>query len=427
MDIIQNLFNESIKKGISFPIVGSKIISKKLKDKGIDLDEEQINKIRKILEKVKDDRFSFTLDIDDAILNKLGFKDTESISLDIGDSEEEINQIYKEFSDKIPEIITDISQEISNLLLSSLKNKASKMLKQDKKDFKGFYKRFHKNWKKPLEIFKFYLILAIDVGSDFNKEYRDEAVKTNNYVFEVVTRLHARACQITNEIFILIQNGYADGAYARWRTLHEVNVISRFIQRNGNEVAEKYLLHDNIESYKSAVLFQKHYKELGYEPISEEELITLTDTYNKLIQRFGEDYKNEYGWAASALKKKQPNFSQIEENVGFDYLRPYYKLASHNVHANPKGIIFKMGLFPEHPNILLTGPSNTGFTDPAQGAIISLGQITALLLLIFPTIDHLVIINILRNLESEIIDSFFRVQTMIEDREKKKRENTFSP
>jgi hypothetical protein len=43
-----------------------------------------------------------------------------------------------------------------------------------------------------------------------------------------------------------------------------------------------------------------------------------------------------------------------------DYLRPYYKLASHNVHAQPKGILFKLGLV-QNQDILLAGPSNYGF------------------------------------------------------------------
>ncbi len=92
---------------------------------------------------------------------------------------------------------------------------------------------------------------------EFVIEERDNEFYENNHVFFVLTRSHARACQIAREILTLIKNGYADGAMARWRALHEISVISSFIAKHGNEVAEKYLLHSNIESNKAAVLYQK--------------------------------------------------------------------------------------------------------------------------------------------------------------------------
>ena len=113
-----------------------------------------------------------------------------------------------------------------------------------------------------------------------------------------------------------------------------------------------------------------------------------------MISRFGSPYRNNYGWAAEVLSTDDPNFSQIERNSGLDHLRPYYKLASHNVHANPKGIMFKMGLLGNSQDILLAGPSNFGFTDPAQGTVYSLGLITITLVTMKPTIDNLIISNI---------------------------------
>jgi hypothetical protein len=214
---------------------------------------------------------------------------------------------------------------------------------------------------------------------------------------------------------VLLKSGYADGAHARWRSLHEISVVGSFINTHGNEIAERYLLHDNIESFKVANLIQKYHKALGYTPIPQDEYDSIKAVYEKLIARFGNSYKNDYGWASSALSKDKPTFSDIEENSGLDYQRPYYKLASHNVHANPKGVMFKLGLLPNTQNILLAGPSNTGFTDPAQGTVISLGLLTITLITTKPTIDNLVISNILLKLESEIGEEFLKVQKEIEN------------
>ena len=92
-------------------------------------------------------------------------------------------------------------------------------------------------------------------------------------------------------------------AYARWRCLHEVVVVGLLIQRCGNAIAEKYLLHDNIESLKAARLNLEYYTFLGYEPLSIDEINALQATNNELIARFGRSYSNEYGWASSVLNR----------------------------------------------------------------------------------------------------------------------------
>lgn len=42
------------------------------------------------------------------------------------------------------------------------------------------------------------------------------------------------------EILTLVKNGLADGAFARWRSLFELSVISNFISSNSEEVAKAY-------------------------------------------------------------------------------------------------------------------------------------------------------------------------------------------
>lgn len=156
---------------------------------------------------------------------------------------------------------------------------------------------------------------------------------------------------------------------------------------------------------------------LGDEPFPEDEYNSIKAARDELLVRFGISYKNNYRWASSALKKNNPNFSDIEENSGLDHLHPYYKLASHNVHASPKGLMFKLGILGNTHNLLLAGPSNFGFTDPAQGTLFSLGLITATLVTTKPTIDNLVMCNVLLKLEYEISGEFLKVQREIEDRD----------
>jgi len=70
-------------------------------------------------------------------------------------------------------------------------------------------------------------------------------------------RLHIRACQVTNEIIILLENGYADGAMARWRTLHEIATVAAVIAKFGDELAERYVHYQIVESTKALTAYEQ--------------------------------------------------------------------------------------------------------------------------------------------------------------------------
>lgn len=416
MGKLQKMFDKEIKKIFSFPVAGAKLIKKQLEKKGVSLSQDQLDNLEKKLQDINGDTLSIDFDFDEAQIKLLENLGERKVGIDFSDKE--LDEYYQESVRKINDSIPELIQEMSDHLLSGLKEDAHEMLKERQKEIKEFENRLGKDWKRPFDLFEMFLVIALEVGEEVNYKFRkNKANKKNYYVLEALTRLHARACQIASEILVLLKSGYADGAHARWRSLHEIAVVASFIKKHGNETAERYLLHDHIESLKASNLYKKYYQALGYEPISQEEYDALNEVCEKLIARFGNSYKNNYGWASAALNKDNPNFSHIEEVSELDHLRPYYKLASHNVHANPKGIMFKLGLLESTQNILLTGPSNVGFTDAAQGAAISLSNITIALLTINPTIDNIVASNILRKLVSEIAEGFLEVQKEIEKRD----------
>lgn len=416
MDTLQQIFEKEVMKQFSYPVVAAKIVKKQLEKKGVILTKNQITELEKKFQDSDGNTLNFDLDLNDDQNKLLGISDGEKVEIDIGDPDQALDEIYQEFIANLDDSIPEITNEMALPILSGLKKSTPAMLKAHRKEMKQFEQRLYNDWKKPFDMLEAFLIFALEAGDEFNKEFRKDEAESKNYVLEVLTRLHARACQIASEILVLLKNGFADGAHARWRSLHEIAVVGSFIKTHGNEAAEKYLLHDNIESFKAATLYQKHYEALGVEPISQDEYDLIKTTRDKLVTRFGNSYKYNYGWASSALNKDDPTFSDIEENSGLDHLRPYYKLASHNVHANPKGVMFKLGLLQDTHNILLAGPSNVGFTDPAQSTAISLGLITVTLITTKPTIDNLVLSNILLKLESEIGEEFLKVQKEIEDR-----------
>lgn len=414
MNALQEIFDAKIDEFINRQV--TKIVKEKFLEQGIILTD---SKIQKIVKKINEDKESeITFDIED---NDILSPDKKTLSL------ETINQIELVISDDesykilntaksvIAKIYPETVKETSKVLFEELKKRAFENVKEVRADRAQFQFQLEKLWRKPFLLFELYLGLTVEAVTEINKEYGKVRATSPDIVLDVLIRLHARASQIGLEILTLIESGLADGAHARWRTLHEVAVVSRFIEKHGKDVAERYDAHNSVESYKAALQHQQYAKSLKQKEIPKREMNQIKREYDDALNKFGTDFKESYGWASKALNKQRPNFADIEKDVGLDKWRPYYKMASHNVHANPKGISFKLGLLNKtRSTILLAGASDYGFTDPAHGAAISLLQATSTLLFNKSNIDKIVLADVLKKFEELIGEEFLKTQKKFE-------------
>ena len=412
MNTMQAMFESLLKTELSLPKFALRLIADHLRDRGITLTRSQRATLQDRLKDLKPDDLSLALEITDAQLARSTMTDDERsarrISLDL-----DADRLLSSVEEAIPSIILGCITNASDLIWKRLRREAPAMLKDRKRERRGFETRLARKWGRALDLLEMVREIAVEAGDDFNTEFRPQAATTKDFVFEVLTRLHARACQVASEVITLLRSGHADGAHARWRTLHEIAVVGFFVQNHGNDVAERYILHNAIESYRAALAYQEHCTAIGHEPLTEEEFARIKANRDALKARFGDSYGEEYGWAAAALGSKSPRFGNIERHAGLAHLRPYYKLASHNVHANPRGAFFKLGLLPDQ-EMLLAGPSDLGLAGPGHGTAISLSQITFTLLTTKPNIDRLVICNILSKLEPEVGDAFIAAHQSLE-------------
>ena len=319
------------------------------------------------------------------------------VSLD----ENEVNTLEKSM---IQEIVPDLVKSIKKTLLSD----APKMLEERRKLFSEFCKRNHNRWNVAFDLLETFIVICTEAGEEFNKSYRSTAIKENNLVFDIVVRHHARACHISQEILCLLKSGFADGAHARWRALHEVTVTAMFILKHGQECAERFYWYDIVESYKGMIQHKKYEHRLNEKGNSEQEILQCKKIYDEVIAKYGKTFKESYGWASNFITNKRVTFADIEKDILLDHMRPYYKWASQNIHAGTKGINNKLGMCESTEDFLLVGQSNSGMTDPAHSSAISLAQITIELLNIEPNIDRLVIMKIILEMEKEIGEAFLK-------------------
>jgi hypothetical protein len=263
---------------------------------------------------------------------------------------EDIEQIERTFTEfvqnHLPEIIQKATVDLSRNILSDLKAKWKSESRRQRRELAGFKKRLYERWEVPIEGLRMLVTISRELGDTINQELAHSTESAGReHLIDVTLRLHARACQITEEVICLLEGGFADGAMARWRTLHEVAVVATFISEHGEDLAQHYMLHNAVESNRAMHDYRQCQTQLGYDELDDSDVKTLLDSYDAVIAQFGKDFgKGDYGWAGHHLGISKPTFKDIERAAGIGHLRAHYRMASHNVHANPKGVFVKLGL-----------------------------------------------------------------------------------
>jgi hypothetical protein len=412
MDSFQQLFDSVLEQQIRS--VQGDILRKNFSKQGIELTDQQVTALLERLESTDD--INIALKDGQLLGSKIALPNGFPTAIQIEFSDAEADEIVSEFSSSFSEAIPAVAEDTAEVFVKELRHRLRSRVKAGVKERRRFEKRRVKLWKKPFELLEFFLLVVIELAARFNDHYRETAAKEDDLVFEVLTRLHARACQVGSEVMVLMRSGFADGAHARWRTLHEIAVVSIFIAKHGKEVAERYVDHDIIESYKSAVQHQTHCEALHYSPVPDEQFEQIKTDYENAVKHYGSAFKGDYGWASSVLGKERPVFTDIEASVELEKWRPSYKMASRSVHANIRGITKSLGLPPGEDRVLLAGASDIGFADPAHGTAISLLQITTTLLTSKPNIDAIIYCAVLKKLEEELGQEFLKTHNLCEQR-----------
>ena len=299
------------------------------------------------------------------------------------------------------------------------------MIEQEKVLRADFEQRLYARWKKALDLFDATIILTREAGERFIKKYREGEKKEKDALVEALLKIHIRACQTAAAISVLLKSGFARDALARQRTLHELAVVASLLSKHGTTLAERFLLHEIVETCKSAEQYEEKYAGLGYEPPIPENLAQLRAKREELCQRFGKNFKSDNGWAAEIIGKAKPTFEDLEKAAQLDRLRPYYRTAGYGVHATSKGMLFDIGSIQSlagGPRGLLAGASNAGLADPGHGSLLSLNICTSTLLTSRTDVEALVALQTLASFIDEAGQAFLSIHLEQVQEEKSQRE-----
>ncbi|HEX7161592.1 MAG TPA: DUF5677 domain-containing protein [Trebonia sp.] len=132
------------------------------------------------------------------------------------------------------------------------------------------------------------------------------------------------------------------------------------------DLADRYLDHAHIDQYRQVQHHQRSGRALGWPALPAGTMKKLKKEHDRLIGRYGRDYREDYGWAAGLIQPPL-TFAGLEAKADMNYLRYLYVTGSHLIHASAHGMT-------------LTGPKETGLAQPAQASLNALIAVTGALI-----------------------------------------------
>lgn len=383
-------------------LILQKLIEKKLRAAGINPEPCLVDRIvnHALSSKLKALQWDDGNNIDSVIALSISDED-------IADAE----RMMSRFLASIPHIVENTSTDIAKTLLKTLKRKWKEEHSLQEEERRGFRMRLEKRWGRALGMLR----MLLTISREFGLEIAKSRPPHESHLSNVLLRLHVRACQITAEIITLLENGYADGAMARWRTLHEISIVMVLMNEHGEQLAERYIAHRAVEAKSGKDQYALCYEQLGLQPLNSSEGRDIDEAYDHAIAVYDKEFGGPYGWAAGYVPKGprgRIGLGEIEAAAGRAAMASHYKLASYNVHAGPHALFFRLGLLGE-PGFL-AGASNAGLTEPGQNTAVSLTLASIFLVGDSINLDNLATMKLLQLLRDEIPCAFAKAERKLQ-------------
>jgi len=307
------------------------------------------------------------------------FMDLLEEQLEEAKTQEEANEIIKKFNElDLAGIFEDMYKRMADDTTRYMRDSMHEQVMAFRAEEQEFLSILEQKWSKAFVASESMYIMVAEAAESYveqvNELPQEEELRTSYYTFTTMLHIHGRALQQFLEIITLMKNRFADGAYARWRSMYELTIISSFITSHGEGVAKEF-----IQSSK-------------------------TD--------------DRYEWArASGI------FSNINRYITFNDLQKHcdinskvwrrqYDLANKIIHASPQGTFARLSNAGTE-NVIPIGRSDFGITTPAEHSAISLAQITTMFFNIHPSGDSLVAMKYINNWIDVIREIYFKTHDSI--------------
>ncbi len=308
------------------------------------------------------------------------FRDAVKNWKEEGLSDEEIIEKIDKINFK--EIMLSMADTASSDYASFFKDKMYEIELDERAKAKEFSAHQEQLWGKCFAASQTMYTITIEAAENIteyiNENATDEEKEKKKFTFLALQHIHGRACQMFLEILTLLRNGFGDCAYARWRSLYELNCIAYFIKGQGEQIAKQYYMQSQRANPPKKAL----------------------DWIEGAIDKEGKPIKDKC-------------FVAIETYCEMGKIwEEQYKLACLVTHGSPEGTFKRMSIY-KTQDIIPVGRSNYGIAVPAEHSAISLHLISTLFFTLFPYVDGVAYVKTLGKWVEVIQDMYYSIENEV--------------
>jgi hypothetical protein len=254
---LQEYFDQLIQEQFEPHRLGVKILESDLEKIGVHITSEQREDLEEQFKSL--DHGSLKFDFSDSQLEEAGFSSEAELKPKLQEIVDNLAKSIEAFSGKVDGmmegLVLSVVDKMAESVSKTLQNRMEDMLEDQYAIQCEFDESLYGIWGEALEFLQALIVISNEAAQGYLQ--RSDKYSENDLTQSLLIRLHAKANQISKEILHLIRHGFADGAQARWRSLHELAVVCSFIAQHGDSVAERYIEHESVEGNRLAPLSKK--------------------------------------------------------------------------------------------------------------------------------------------------------------------------
>lgn len=316
-------------------------LEKSVERLGFQCDKPDLKALAVALGNAEDGSINLDLDIP-CSLGKTREEIQDAVNCLVSELNETVKEVGNKIAEAVPQVVEATLEKLADLIEDELLAQAIEHTVNLNKSEKLRAATVERLWGKAVDQLNMLRHLMVEWNATAAE--LKKGAYANSYTALALSKVVLRAYSVVGEIIALARAGYADGALARWRSLHEICVIAMFLSKQSDKCAKMFLSHSLIEELR---LIESGVDNGTISAKSKEDdqyLRALKKQKRQLVETFGPAFAKDYGWASIELGRAKITFRELECIVGMEVLRQGYQHANSAVHGGALAALTRISL-----------------------------------------------------------------------------------
>ncbi len=215
-----------------------------------------------------------------------------------------------EIDAELARVADEAAKTEADALVQVLRERQSEMLRARRRGTRDTRREIRVIYGDAFDELQKVIALVEELGKGFNDAYRFGPVAAQSNRVHVLVGQLARAVVTASEIFVMLTHGFALGGRARWRTLHELAVVSATIAAGDEALADRFLLHAEVEDWQDVHAANEHTL-FGRGPVTAEEAAALEARHDEILEVYGRGFARSWAWADPVTSPERATFARL--------------------------------------------------------------------------------------------------------------------